>query len=137
MAVTDINNEDQLVQTTFANYLHDKLGWESVYAYNSETFGANGTLGRNSEREIVLAPQLRAAITALNPHLPSDAIEAAIQKITGYDFARSTLQHNKEFYRWILDGVPVEYKDEHNEQCSGHARVIDFRDESKKSFCRR
>ena len=30
--ITDINNEDRLVQQTFAEHLRDTLGWESVYA---------------------------------------------------------------------------------------------------------
>ena len=50
MAFTDINSEDRLVQKTFADYLHSKLGWDSVYAWNEETFGPRGTFGRDSER---------------------------------------------------------------------------------------
>lgn len=30
--------EDVLVQQTTAEYLERQLGWESVYAYNAETF---------------------------------------------------------------------------------------------------
>src|SRR5437016_4753618 len=52
--ITDINSEDRLVQQTFAEYLHDALGWDSVYAWHHETFGPHGTLGRDSEREVVL-----------------------------------------------------------------------------------
>src|SRR5437016_328727 len=40
--ITDINSEDRLVQKTFADHLHDRLGWESVYAHNVETFGPQG-----------------------------------------------------------------------------------------------
>lgn len=47
--ITDINSEDRLVQKTFADHLHDHLGWESVYAYNTGTFGPAGTLGRKTE----------------------------------------------------------------------------------------
>ena len=110
--ITDINSEDRLVQKSFADYLHDKLGWESVYVWNDETFGPAGTLGRNSEREVVLTRDLRAALERLNPTLPAPAIEDAVQKLTRFDFARSMLQHNHEFYRYIRDGVPVSYKDE-------------------------
>jgi type I restriction enzyme R subunit len=46
MALTDIDGEYRLVQRTFADHLHDHLGWESVYAYIAETFGSHGTLGR-------------------------------------------------------------------------------------------
>ena len=68
--ITDINSEDRLVQQTFADHLRDRLGWESVYAYNSETFGSPGTLGRASERDVVLARDLRAALERLNADLP-------------------------------------------------------------------
>ena len=47
-------SEDTLVQQTTAEYLERGLGWESVYAYNQETFGPQGTLGRASDREVVL-----------------------------------------------------------------------------------
>ena len=42
MAYTDINSEDRLVQATFAEHLELVLGWDSVYAYNQESFGPNG-----------------------------------------------------------------------------------------------
>lgn len=45
MAYTDINSEGRLVQATFAEHLENELGWESVYAWNQETFGPDGTLG--------------------------------------------------------------------------------------------
>jgi hypothetical protein len=75
--ITDINSEDRLVQKTFAEHLHDKLGWDSVYAWNEETFGPNGTLGRAGERDVVLVRDLRAALPRLNPALPESARTAA------------------------------------------------------------
>ena len=71
--ITDVNSEDRLVQQTFANHLRDALGWESVYAFNTETFGPDGTLGRSSERDVVLVRDLRAALTRLNPDIPESA----------------------------------------------------------------
>ena len=68
--ITDINSEDRLVQQTFAHHLRDHLGWESLYAYNAETFGSKGMLGRTSERDVVLVRDLRAALAHLNPGLP-------------------------------------------------------------------
>ena len=37
--ITDINSEDRLVQATFAEHLEKALGWESVFAHNTEVFG--------------------------------------------------------------------------------------------------
>jgi type I restriction enzyme, R subunit len=56
--ITDINSEDRLGQATFAKYLHNMLDRDSVYAYNAETFGPNGTLGRANGREAVLVCDL-------------------------------------------------------------------------------
>lgn len=62
--------EDTLVQETTAHYLRDQLGWESIFAYNTETLGPDGTLGRKSEREVVLTRYLRQKLTEFNPGLP-------------------------------------------------------------------
>jgi hypothetical protein len=85
---TDINSEDRLVQQTFADYLRDKLGWENVYAWNDETFGPAGNLGRDSQRDAVLKRDLREALARLNPNLPESAREEAFQKLTQVDYAR-------------------------------------------------
>lgn len=46
--------EDTLVQQTTAEHLEKALGWASVYAYHTETFGSEGTFGRASGRDVVL-----------------------------------------------------------------------------------
>lgn len=79
---TDINSEDRLVQATFAEHLEGELGWENVYAWNDETFGPAGTLGRTDTRDVVLTRDLRRALVRLNPELPSAAVEEAIGKLT-------------------------------------------------------
>ena len=125
--ITDINSEDRLVQRAFADHLRDVLGWESIYAFNEETFGPTGTLGRSSEREVILVRDLRAALKRLNPGLPEPAIEQAIEKLIRVDFARSLVQHNREFYGYIRNGVPVEWRDATGETQYARAQVIDFR----------
>jgi type I restriction enzyme R subunit len=132
--ITDINSEDRLVQKTFADHLHDVLGWESVYAYNDETFGPAGTLGRASEREAVLLRDLRAALERLNPDFPQSAHEKAIEKLTRVDLSRSLLQHNRELYSYIRLGVPVEWRDEKGEMQRVRAHVIDYRDAANNRF---
>ena len=132
--ITDINSEDRLVQKTFAEHLEKALGWESIYAYNTETFGPNGTLGRASERDAVLVRDLRAALKRLNKNLPDSAIERAIEKLTRIDFARSLLQHNREYYGFIREGVPVEWRDAAGEPQHAHAQVIDFRNIGNNRF---
>jgi type I restriction enzyme R subunit len=132
--ITDIKSEDRLVQQTFAEHLHDKLGWDSVYAWNEETFGPHGTLGRTNERDVVLVRDLRAALARLNPDLPESAREQAIEKLTRADFSRSLLQHNREIYGYIRGGVQVEWRDAQGETRYARAQVIDFRNAANNRF---
>ena len=126
MAVTSINSEDRLVQATFAKHLEQALGWDSVYAWNEETFGSDGTLGRADTKQAVLTCELRAALERLNPNLPASAIDDALRDLTVYDVSRSMVQHNHDFYRLLRGGVPVEYRDTEGRRKSARARVIDF-----------
>ncbi len=126
MAVTPINSEDRLVQAAFADHLERVLGWDSIYAWNQETFGPDGTLGRADTKEAVLTRDLRAALERLNPDLPASAMDNALRQLTVYDVSRSMVQHNRDFYRLLRSGVPVEYQDAQGRQKSARARVIDF-----------
>ena len=105
-----------------------------MYAYKTETFGPQGTLGRVSEREVVLVRDLRAALACLNPELPESAREQAIEKLTRIDFARSLIQHNREFFGFIRGGVPVEWREPGGETKHALARVIDFRNAGNNRF---
>ena len=68
--------EDQLVEQP-AVQLFATLGWQTAVALD-ETFGPGGaSLGRETKGEVVLVPRLRAALTALNPGLPPEAIRLA------------------------------------------------------------
>ena len=126
MAVTPINSEDRLVQATFAEHLEQVLGWDSIYAWNEESFVPDGTLGRADTKQVVLTRDLRAALERLNPDLPASAINDAMRDLTVYDVSRSMVQHNRDFYRLLRSGVPVEYRDAQGRRKSSRARVIDF-----------
>ena len=102
------------------------LGWDSVFAWNKETFGPDGTLGRANTRQAVLTRDLRAALARLNPDLPSSAIKDAIRDLTLFDVSRSMLQHNRDFYRLLRGGVPVEYRDAGGHRKTTRAQMIDF-----------
>jgi type I restriction enzyme R subunit len=42
------------------------------------------------------------------------------------DFAQSLFQNNQEFYGFIRDGIPVEWRAGSGETRHAHARAIDF-----------
>ncbi|TEB08508.1 Type-1 restriction enzyme R protein [Pelotomaculum schinkii] len=127
-------NEDTLVQQTTADYLHDELGWESVYAYNTETYGPDGLLGRASDREVALTRYLRAALEELNPGLPEDAYRDAVRQIVEYSAIQTTLATNREKYALLKDGVQVAYRNKKGELKKERLRVFNFDEPEKNHF---
>jgi type I restriction enzyme R subunit len=127
-------DEDTLVQETTAEYLRDELGWESVYAYNTETFGKEGTLGRKDETEVVLTRYLGEALVKLNPGLPQEAYQAAIREITQATVTQSLLHANREKYNLVRDGVLVPYRDEDGALKRARLRVFDFSNPENNHF---
>ena len=70
-------SENILVQESAGNLLHDELGWDVKFAYNTEVLGDNGTFGRRSYDEILLTRYFRAALQKLNPWITSAQIDEA------------------------------------------------------------
>jgi len=101
--------EDQLVEQP-AIGLFAELGWQTVSALE-ETFGATGTLLRETKGEVVLASRLCAALEGLNPALPPEAITAAMDELTRDRSAMSLEAANREVYRLLKEGIPVSVMD--------------------------
>lgn len=95
-------NEDTLVQKTTSDYLRDKLGWESVFAYNQELpLGPDSLLGRNSEHEVVLSRYLREALKKFNKDLPEIAYDEAVRQVMDYSQSQSMLSSNFDKYNYL------------------------------------
>ncbi len=118
--------EDMLVQQTTADYLHDKLDWDVVYAYNEETFGLYGTLGRKNDSEVVLTRYLKAALVKFNLDLPQQAYQDAVRQIVEYPATQSVLQINQDKYGLLKDGVLVQFRDEKGDLIKKRLKVFDF-----------
>ncbi len=107
MSVEIHYTEDTLVQQTTAEYLEERLGWQSVYAYNNENFGPDSLLGRKDDREVVLTRYLHAALVKLNQGLPEAAYDDAVRQIVNVSAAQSLTATNQEKYEHIKGGVQV------------------------------
>ena len=118
--------EDTLVQQTAAEYLETELGWESVYAYNTETFAPAGTLGRASDREVVLTRYLRRKLAELNPGLPEAAYDEAVRQVVATSATQSLAATNREKYIQMLDGVQVIFRNDKDERVRQRLRLFDF-----------
>ncbi len=126
--------EDILVQQTTADYLEQQLGWESIYAYNSEDFSSDSLLGRTSDREVVLTRHLHTALRSLNPGLPDAAYDAAVQQITATAVLQTLVAANRDQYDLMRDGVPVTFHNNKGERVRQRLKVFDFETPTNNDF---
>jgi type I restriction enzyme R subunit len=56
------------------------LGWDTLLAYNKESFGEGSTLGRLNKKEVVLKKIFFEKIKEFNPDLPQNAYENSFKK---------------------------------------------------------
>ncbi|MBC7160799.1 MAG: type I restriction endonuclease subunit R [Immundisolibacter sp.] len=109
------------------------LGWSFKNLY-AETFGAQGSEGRESETQVILTRRLRAALVALNPDLPADAYTQAVEQLAQDRSKQIAVNANRDFYRLLKDGVRVKVPDEHGGHSTETLRVIDWATPANNQF---
>ena len=127
-------SENILVQESAGNLLHDELGWEVEFAYNTEVLGANGSFGRTSYHEILLVRHFQAALKKLNPWINDTQVLEAQKVLENRLSTSSLLQVNEEKYFLIRDGIPVTVKKPNGQNETKKATVIDFHNPDNNHF---
>lgn len=79
---------------------------------------------RESYEQIILVDRLRKALATLNPDIPTDAREAAIQKIQRIH-SPDLLHNNEEFHRLLVEKVKIPYQKSGYER-SHEVSLVDF-----------
>jgi len=128
----NIYTESDLIEQP-AIELFKSLGFSHQDCYN-ETFGETGTLGRETSSDVVLKPKLKKALINLNPSLPSDAIEQAIEELTSDRSILHPVTANREIYKLIRDGVKVKVRQKDGTEADETVRVIDFNEPDSNDF---
>ena len=119
-------SEDLLIQKSTAELLEKDLGWKSVYAFDNEVLGEQGTLGRKTQSEVVLTRHLRLALKRLNPWMSDKQLTEAIERMTSYMSSQTLMQINEEKYGYLRDGVLVTRQKSNGETETVRAHVLDF-----------
>lgn len=101
------------------------LGYEHQ---SDKVIGPDGALPeRLSHADVVLEGRLRAAVERLNPGLPRAAREEALRWL-GVVKHPSLLGENQRLHRALIEGVPVEYRDDEGVVRHVAMQVLDFVD---------
>jgi len=118
--------EDQLVEQPAIHLIRDELNWHYSNCYD-EWISGTSRLGREAKRDVVLVDRLRPALEALNPKLPTRAIDGAVEELARERSALSLVEANREIYRLIRNGVKVQVENRRNGgQETKIVRVIDW-----------
>ena len=80
---------------------------------------------RSRYEDVVLEQRLRGAVTRLNPNIPPDSQEEAVQKVLSSS-SPSLVQNNRTLHLMLVDGVEVEYRDADGAMRGGRVRLLDF-----------
>jgi type I restriction enzyme R subunit len=120
-------SEDNLIEQTAIDLFFDELGWDTLLAYNKESYGEGSTLGRLSHKEIILKRKFFEKLEEFNPGLPEKAYTEAYRKLTEDSITKTPEEINFEKYRLLRDGIPVDFINESGEQVKNKSlKVFDF-----------
>jgi type I restriction enzyme, R subunit len=121
MAGLSVPTEDALEQWVLE--ILAELGWTPVHG--PDIAPGEPAAERGDYRETVLAGRLRAAVAALNPDLPGAAVHDVVRTVQR---AESPVieSENWRAYRFLIEGVPVEYRDGDGRVRSARAWLVDW-----------
>ena len=105
-------------------------GWE--YANGKELSPEGLFCERENYQQIILIQRLRNAICKINPHIPLDAQESAVQKVLRI-YSPVLLHNNEEFHRLLVEKVKIPYQENGYER-SHEVALIDFENAENNQF---
>lgn len=96
-------DENMAEQATLAWF--EELGYDRVFGPDIAQDGPH--LERDSYRQVVLVDRFKMALSRINPHMPDASLEEVARQVV-HGHAVGLMQANRQFHRWLTNGVPVE-----------------------------
>jgi type I restriction enzyme R subunit len=87
---------------------------------------------RDTYRQVCLPHRLSSAVQRLNPAIPAAARDEALRMVLNPNNP-ALISANREFHRWLVEGVPVEYQKD-GETGGDRVRLIDFGDVARNDW---
>lgn len=115
---------------TFAIEVLQSMGWEYVHGLAIAP-GAEQAERENFE-QIVLVDRLRKSVSVLNPNIPKEAQEQAIQKVLRI-YSPELLHNNETFHQLLVEKVKIPYQQDGFER-SYEVALVDFENPLNNEF---
>jgi len=115
---------------TFAIETLQSLGWQHIHSLAIAPGAEQAE--RESFEQIILIGRLRKAVSILNPDIPTDAQEQAIQKVLRI-FSPELLHNNETFHQLLVEKVKIPYQKDGFER-SYEVALVDFENTLNNEF---
>jgi type I restriction enzyme R subunit len=113
--------------------LFEELGWKTANCFHEFYHSAGSPLGRQAKTEVVLVSRLRSMLEQLNPQLPPEAFEQAVQELTRDRSSMSLAHANAEIHHLLKNGVKVKIRTGDGEE-EEPVHIIDWKDPENNDF---
>lgn len=123
--VKNFISEDDIEQALLQKLQH-MHGFDVLDCFTAKPDDLKDGSNRSDKRDVVFADRLQTACMALNPSIPSTAIEQVVSTIMDRRGAMSAIAANRELDGLIRDGVPVEFDDTAGVKQHEIVRLVDF-----------
>ena len=87
---------------------------------------------RERYRDVVLLERLKTAVNKLNPTIPAIARDEAVRMVLNPNIP-GQVQANRQVYRWLVDGVPVQFQKD-GETRGDRVKLVDFTDPKRNDW---
>jgi type I restriction enzyme R subunit len=118
-------SEDQ-IERALVQKLVELHGFDSLNCNTQDPEDLNDRSGRANKRDVLLVDRVREAAGRLNPTIPSQVIESALERLLDRRQAMTLVAANQDVYNLLRDGVPVEFDDSEGQKQNERVRLIDF-----------
>ncbi len=123
----------RIIESEIEQFSIEKLqstGWD--YHHGLEIAPGAENQERESFEQIILVDRLRKAVADINPHIPNQAQEQAIQQVLRI-YSPDLLHNNEVFHNLLIEKVKVPYQEDGFER-SYEVALIDFENIDRNQF---
>jgi len=124
--------EDALVKAPAVEVMQWQ-GWECQDLYHEWAAGTSSE-GRQNEHEVILVKRLRLALARLNPNIPENGIDQAIEELTRDRTKMIPVAANQESYKLLKDGVKITVADDQGANLVMTVDLIDWKQPDNNDF---
>lgn len=126
-------SEDNLVEQTVIKLIKEVWGDENCHI-NAFIDIEDAKLGREHRGEVVLKKYLLPALQKINPNLPEEALQQAINELTRTRSNTTLVKANEEIYKLLKEGFSVSIKKENGESVTEKVKFFDFETPENNNF---